>query len=308
MLCPNARNTEKLIIGVDTPPTFTSDSEAILSIPAEKLNDVFFFQTDSNDLNDNPNEDVRFKCDSNGLQLINFSHALVKRDKLVAPDNYPQADYPNGVEIKRDFMNLILRVAVGKVGLGDIIDNEGDVLQSIEDLDVNLYESMKLFLNLNGGTAESPRLNLPDPGTEGRLNDSVTDESNNYARQIFQSGLNGDSFKFIQRINNLLLSKVNPATGQRDVSEFLPINFVRGDKVTMYCALGSKNDLYTKNNNIETLINTSNAALLALQEFQSLNPLFPNNSRPLGNDDRDADARTDVANVWHVYKLQLMIE
>jgi len=295
-LAPQALSNLAMILGTLAPvQTLTSDATATLSVPAADFSGVFWFQTDSNDFSDDTaNGDLQFYCDSAALvNEVNFGEAIVPANEIVSIGSVPVQ-----LPIKQDIANWCTRLVLG-TGSADFLDNEDALVADIKSKNTPLLDSLKALLDLYGGTPASPRTNEPDNVALDSENPAV---NNNYARQVLLSGLGSDAPVMVDRINALIAEK---GGSTRVVSEFMPINFQPNDKLVLYAAYGSKNELRV-GSGTGAQINPGKENDY-LNNLASASPLFPNNAAPSSeySDGLAPDEDSAKAKSWHVYEVTI---
>ena len=206
-----------LLDGTELAP-LAADSEMTINVSADDLSGIFKFQTDSTDLADASDTDIKYACDSANWPSPSFAGASVTGTK---------AGSTNVVAVvKEDMLRHVAKDIFGTHFGVDLLSNEEEIQEDIVNLDDVLRDAIVAALNATGGTTESPKTRADTTGNYAkevldRLIHEIKINDNQDARirsDAMLAGTTGGFNNFVFQPDDVLTFKVtyNPKEGHNN--------------------------------------------------------------------------------------------
>lgn len=162
-----------LLPSADTPALTGIDAVAEYWVSVSDMRNAFYFQTDSNDIDDLSNSDVTYYVNWPSYAVLNPAHALVTTDAISAVDQTGANLPSNRKLVKHDFIRHISKDLFATHFGVDLFTNEQELKDNLSELGHNVWDP-------SGGGGIKSKLESANGLNEGETG------SNNICRVLLQ--------------------------------------------------------------------------------------------------------------------------
>ena len=114
----------------ETPSTIVADAVAVYEVTADSMKNAFYFESDSRDLSDDADSDIKYYVNWPSTYVLNPAHAYVSRYPIATTDSRGVID-DNRMLVKHDFLRHIAQSLFNTHLAVDLFSNEEEVLDDI---------------------------------------------------------------------------------------------------------------------------------------------------------------------------------